>query len=314
MRRIIIVLGIWLVAGSAYAQQSAQYTQYIFNGLIVNPAYAGSKEIWNVNAIYRDQWTGLEGRPTTQTFSADGGIKDNKIGLGFQAINDRIGADGQLSLMGSAAVRLDVNETSKFRFGISGGVTQYSRDWTKIKMTDMNDQVNPGTKETAFSPTLKAGVYFHTEQFYAGLSAANLIPVENDYVLTPTRHYFLTSGYVFNLGQNVKFKSSFLIKEDFKGPTNLDLNAFVLFAERVWVGSSYRTGLNLIHKVSTEDKVNLSSAWAGIVELYITPKLKLGYAYDVTLTGLNNYDSHEISLGFYFLKKEETNMLSPRYF
>ena len=144
--------------------------------------------------------------------------------------------------------------------------------------------------------------------------AANLVPVENEFVLSPTRHYFLTSGYVFNLGENIKFKPSFLLKEDFKGPTNLDLNAFVLFAERIWVGSSYRTGLELIHKVSTEDKVDMSSAWAGIVELYITPKLKLGYAYDVTLTGLNNYDSHEISLGFFFLKKEETNMLSPRYF
>src|SRR5690606_4703716 len=116
---IIVVLGLWFVAGSAYAQQNAQYTQYIFNGLILNPAYAGSKEIWNVNAIYRDQWTGLEGRPTTQTFSADGSIKENKIGLGFQVINDKIGADGQLSLMGSAAVRLDLSETSKFRFGIS---------------------------------------------------------------------------------------------------------------------------------------------------------------------------------------------------
>jgi hypothetical protein len=119
---------------------------------------------------------------------------------------------------------------------------------------------------------------------------------------------------VFDVGQSIKIKPSFLIKEDFHGPTNLDLNAFVLFSERIWLGASYRTGLNFLHEIDTEDEVNLSSAWAGIMEFYISPKLKLGYAYDVTLTGLNNFSSHEISLSFFFLKKEETNMLSPRYF
>lgn len=313
MRKIVLVLGIWILGGVAYAQQSAQYTQYIFNGLIVNPAYAGSKDIWNINAIYRDQWTGLEGAPTTQTFSADGTIKGGKIGLGFQAINDEIGVDGQLSLMANAAVRLNVSETGKLRFGIAGGVTQYSRDWTKIRTTDF-DPANPNTRISTVSPTIKAGMFFHTERFYAGLSAANLIPTQNDYVLTPTRHFFLTSGYVFDLGQHVKIKPSFLVKEDFKGPTNVDLNAFVLFAERLWLGTSYRTGVNLLNKPGLNQRVDLQSAWAGIAELYITPKIKLGYAYDFTLSGLNDYASHEISIGYYFLKKEETFMLSPRFF
>lgn len=313
MRKIVLVLGIWIAGGVAYAQQSAQYTQYIFNGLIVNPAYAGSKDIWNVNAIYRDQWTGLEGAPTTQTFSADGSIKGGKLGLGFQAINDEIGVDGQLSLMANAAVRLNVSETGKLRFGIAGGATQYSRDWTKVRTAEV-DPANPNTRVSTFSPTIKAGMFFHTERFYAGLSGANLIPVQNDYVLTPTRHYFLTSGYVFDLGQHVKVKPSFLVKEDFKGPTNVDLNAFVLFAERLWLGTSYRTGVNLLNKPGLNKQVDLESAWAGIAELYITPKIKLGYAYDFTLSGLNDYASHEISIGYYFLKKEETFMLSPRFF
>ena len=313
MRKIVLVLGIWMLGGVAYAQQSAQYTQYIFNGLIINPAYAGSKEIWNVNAIYRDQWTGLEGAPTTQTFSADGTIKNSKLGIGFQAMNDEIGVDGQLSLLANAAVQINVSETGKLRFGMAGGVTQYTRDWTRIKTTDQ-DPANPNSRESTISPTVKAGLFFHTERFYAGLSGANLVPVKNDYVLTPTRHYFLTSGYVFDLGSQVKFKPSFLVKEDFKGPTNVDLNAFVLFAERVWLGASYRTGVTLLQKETPEQKVDLSSAWAGIAELYITPKIKLGYAYDFTLSELNNYASHEISIGYYFLKKEETFMLSPRYF
>jgi len=313
MRKIVLVLGIWILGGVAYAQQSAQYTQYIFNGLIVNPAYAGSKDIWNVNAIYRAQWAGLDGAPTTQTFSADGSIKGGKIGLGFQAMNDEIGVDGQLSLMANAAVRLNVSETGKLRFGIAAGATQYSRDWTKIKTADP-DPANPNSRMATISPTIKAGMFFHTERFYAGLSGANLIPVQNDYVLTPTRHFFLTSGYVFDLGQHVKIKPSFLVKEDFKGPTNVDLNAFVLFADRLWLGTSYRTGVNLLNKPGINREVDLQSAWAGIAEIYLTPKIKLGYAYDFTLSGLNDYASHEISIGYYFLKKEETFMLSPRFF
>jgi type IX secretion system PorP/SprF family membrane protein len=314
MRRIFIVIGLCFAAAGAYAQQSAQYTQYIFNGLVINPAYAGSKEMWNLNAIYRDQWSGLEGAPTTQTFSADGTVKKNKIGLGFQAINDRLGAQGQLSVLASAAVRLSLSEYGKLSFGLAGGATQYSLDGTILKTTNPNDPAFPATKITTIAPEAKAGLYYHTQRFYAGLSAANLVPVKNDYVLTPERHYFLTSGYVFDISENLKFKPSFLIKEDFKAPTNIDLNAFLLIADRLWVGGSYRRGVELFNEVASDQKVNMSNAAAGIVELYITPKIKLGYSYDVTLTGLSNYASHEISVGYYFLKKEETNMLSPRYF
>ncbi|KAA9340157.1 PorP/SprF family type IX secretion system membrane protein [Adhaeribacter soli] len=314
MRRIVIFLGIWMVAGSAFAQQSAQYTQYIFNGLVINPAYAGSKEMWNLSAIYRDQWAGLEGAPTTQTFSVDGTVKKNKIGLGLQAINDRLGAQGQLSVLASAAIRMPLSGKSKLSFGLAGGATQHSLDGTALKATASNDPDIPNSKITEIVPSVKAGFYFHTDRLYVGLSGADLVPVKNEFVLTPERHYFLTSGYVFDLGEHVKFKPSFLLKEDFNGPTNLDLNAFVLFAERIWIGSSYRTGVNLFKKTGAAKNVDLANAWAGIAEVYLTPKIKLGYSYDVTLTGLSSYPSHEFSLGYYILKKEGTSLLSPRYF
>lgn len=314
MRRIIIFLGVWIVAGSAYAQQSAQYTQYIFNGLVINPAYAGSKEMWNLNAIYRGQWAGLEGAPTTQTFSVDGTVKKDKIGLGLQAINDRLGAQGQLSILASAAIRLPVSDKGKLSFGLAGGATQHSLDGNMLRATNQNDPDIPEGKITSLQPSVKAGFYFHTERFYAGLSGVDLVPVKNEFVLTPERHYFLTSGYVFDLGEHVKFKPSFLLKEDFNGPTNLDLNAFVMLADRLWLGGSYRTGVNLIKKESLGKDVALENAWAAIAELYLTPKIKLGYSYDATLTGLSKYASHEISLGYYILKKEGTNLLSPRYF
>ena len=105
MQKTLLILCLWLAAGSVYAQQSAQYTQYIFNGLIINPAYAGTKEILNANAMYRSQWAGLEGAPTTQTFAADGTLKNNRLGVGLQVVNDKVGAQGRLNVLASGAVR-----------------------------------------------------------------------------------------------------------------------------------------------------------------------------------------------------------------
>jgi type IX secretion system PorP/SprF family membrane protein len=313
-RLLILLTALWLTGGSLYAQQSAQYTQYIFNGLIINPAYAGTKEILNANAMYRSQWAGLDGAPTTQTLTADGAVNDNKIGLGFQVVNDHIGAEGQLSFMGSGSVHLDVSEDARLSFGLSGGLRQYTLDGSKIKTTNPNDPLIPNTKTSTILPNADAGIYYHTEQFYLGVSGANLTGIKSDYVLAPSRHYFLTSGYVFNLGSFVKFKPSFLIKSDFKAPSNVDLNAFLLFGERLWLGGSYRTGMYLFPAPDTNRNLDLSNAMAGIVELYLTKKIKVGYSYDFTVTGLSNYASHEISLGYYFFKKEDTRMLTPRYF
>jgi type IX secretion system PorP/SprF family membrane protein len=313
-RLLVVISALWLTAGKLYAQQSAQYTQYIFNGLIINPAYAGSKEIWNVNAMYRSQWAGLDGAPTTQTFAADGVLKNNKIGVGLQVVNDHIGAQGQLSILGNGAVHLDVSEAGKLSFGLAGGIKQYSLEGDKIKTVNPNDPLIPNTSVSTILPDASAGVYYHTEQFFLGLSGANLTGSKSNYVLAPTRHYFLTSGYVFNLGSFVKFKPSFLLKSDFKAPSNVDLNAFLLFGERLWIGGSYRTGMYLFPDPDTNRKLHLSNAVAGIVELYLTKKIKVGYSYDFTMTGLSNYASHEISLGYYFFKKEDTRMLSPRYF
>lgn len=314
MQRVLIVLGFWLAAGSVYAQQSAQYTQYIFNGLLINPAYAGTKEIWNANAMYRSQWAGLEGAPTTQTFAADGALKNNRIGVGLQVMNDRVGAQGRLNVLASGAVHLPVSYEGRLSFGLAGGVSQFSLDGGELKTVNPNDPAIPNSKVSSIVPDAQAGVYFHTEQFYAGLSGANLIGAKSDFVLTPERHYFLTSGYVFNLGSFVKFKPSFLLKSDFKAPTNLDLNGFVLFADRLWLGASYRTGLHLLPEAASSKELDMANAMAGIVELYLTKKIKIGYAHDFTLSGLSDYATHEFSVGYYFLKKDDTRMLTPRYF
>ncbi|MDX5348951.1 MAG: type IX secretion system membrane protein PorP/SprF [Hymenobacteraceae bacterium] len=304
-----------LSAKQAQAQQQPQYTQYIFNGLVLNPAYAGTKEQTQANVLHRSQWAGLEGAPTTQTLFVDGAVKENRIGLGFQAMHDRIGAQGQLSAHASVAVRIRMGEQAKLSFGMAGGIVQYSLDGTKLVIGAPDPSI-PQTKETTIMPDAKAGLFFHTDRFYAGLSAANLFRFKNNLLVTPQRHYFLTSGYVFDLGESLKLKPSFLLKEDFNGPTNLDLNTFILVKERIWLGASYRTGIDIFEKDFSENVQNSNerNTWAFATELYVTPQFRLGYAYDLTLGSLNNYAGHEVSAGYTFLKKQDSRMLSPRYF
>jgi len=317
MKRILLLgLIIWS-SSQAIAQQSAHYTQYIFSGLIINPAYAGSKEVLNISGTYRSQWAGLEGAPTTQTLSLDGAVMKNNIGLGFTGINDQIGAQGQKSFNVSVAFRVKVGPEAKMALGFSGGASEYYTDGTRLIPIDgIHDSAIPTTKESSLLPDARAGFFLNTSRFYLGLSASNLIAFQNKYQITPAPHYFLTSGYVFELNQNLKFKPSFLVKEDFKSPTNLDVNAFLLIGNRVWLGGSYRSSLDLLKQYEYQDSEQLSpnNAWALLTELYMSPRLKIGYSYDVTLTSLRGHASHEISLGIYFYKKEDSRSLTIRYF
>jgi len=317
MRKLWVVLVVLLLGNEAVAQQAPQYTQYIFNELIINPAYAGSKEILNVNATHRSQWVGMEGTPTTQTLSLDGASRSGRIGYGFNALNDELGAQRQLGLYGNLAVRLQVSETAKLGLGFAAGMAQYTLDGTMLRHGSTTpDQAVPQGKVTELLPDFKIGAFFNTERFYTGLSVANLINIKDDNleVTTPNRHYFLSAGYVLDLSSTVIFKPSFLIKEDFNSPTSLDLNAFFLLGERIWLGGSYRTAVPVHDNYPEEYELDKRNAWAAIAQLYVTPKLRLGYSYDVSLNALKQHASHEVSLGFYFFKKQDARMLTPRYF
>jgi type IX secretion system PorP/SprF family membrane protein len=315
MRKLILLL-LLACSGPVLAQQNAHYTQYIFNGLVINPAYAGSKEVLNVSGLYRNQWAGLEGAPTTQTLSLDGTVLHRKVGLGLHVINDQLGAQGQKSVYGSTAFRVPLGSTARVALGLSAGASEYYTDGTKLRPIDkINDPNIPNTMESSWLPDAKAGLFFNTERYFLGLSASNLVGFRNKFVATPARHYFLTSGYVFALSPSLNFKPSFLLKEDFKSPANLDLNAFFLIGDRVWLGGSYRTSLNLYNQeVYQDQELNTNNAWALISELYLSPRFKVGYSYDVTLTSLRAYASHEVSVGFYFYKKEAAKSLTIRYF
>ncbi|EJF08765.1 PorP/SprF family type IX secretion system membrane protein, partial [Pontibacter sp. BAB1700] len=158
------------------------------------------------------------------------------------------------------------------------------------------------------------GIYFNTPRFYAGLSASDLIQYKDVFQIEPIRHYYFTTGYVFEVSNFVKLKPSILVKEDFNAPANVDLNGFVLLGDRLWLGSSYRTSMNLFNKNEVADPVNKRTALALIAELQVTNALRLGYSYDRMLNDLSGFQSHEISVGYYFFKKQDTKMLTPQYF
>lgn len=317
MRKLWVLL-VLLLTNEGYAQQAPQYTQYIFNELIINPAYAGSKEILNVNTTHRSQWVGIDGAPTTQTLSLDGSSRSGLIGYGFNAMNDELGAQRQLGLYGNMAVRLQMSETAKLALGFAAGISQYTLDGTLLKPGNQQspDQAVPQGKVSEILPDFKVGAFFNTERFFAGLSVANLLKSKEEEleVTTPRRHFFLSSGYVFDLSSSIIFKPSILIKEDFNSPTSLDLNTFFLLGERIWLGGSYRTAVQVHTNFSDEYALDKRNAWAAIAQLYVTPKLRVGYSYDVSLNALKQHASHEISIGYYFFKKQDARMLTPRYF
>ncbi|AMM51204.1 hypothetical protein TH61_08470 [Rufibacter sp. DG15C] len=314
MKKIILPLLLFW-AYTASAQQSAYYTQYIFNGLAINPAYAGSKGIISVNGIFRSQWTGVEGAPKTQTLSVDGAYSET-VGLGIQVMNDEIGAQGQKSIMASASVRIKVGEKARLGFGLSAGAAQHFIDGTKLYGMDPEvDNAIPSKKQTSILPDAKVGLFFNTERFFAGLSAANLVPTSKDFAFSPERHYFITSGYLFDINHKIKFKPSFLLKEDFKSPTNIDLNAFFLFGDRLWLGGTYRRSMQILSSENGKDApASTENAVAWMTEVYLTPKIKIGYANDISLNSFKGQPTHEFSVGFLFYKKDDTPSLTIRHF
>jgi len=322
-----LLLLLLLSISNGYAQQTIQFSQYVFNGLAVNPAYAGYKEDWTASLSFRSQWVGIDGAPRTGTASFDGLTRNpnKKVGLGFVATTDRLGAQNTSSVYGNYAYRLqlDDEDTKRLSFGLGFGVTQYNLDGTKFNPTDPGDGVIPLGNQSKLTPDFRFGVYYYTPKFYLGASVLDLLSglgkdtvTSDSYkVLRQVRHLYLTGGLMLPLSESLDLKPTFMLKEDFKGPTNLDLNAFLLINKTVWLGASYRTGVKLWKKSNLQRDLDQSDAISGIVEFYITDRFRVGYSYDYTTSKLANYQqgSHEISVSISFPGKKE-RVLSPRYF
>ncbi|MCJ8166077.1 type IX secretion system membrane protein PorP/SprF [Pontibacter sp. E15-1] len=311
--RICYLLLALLLTTAASAQQNPQYSQYIFNSMSINPAYTGSKNVLNLNAFHRSQWTGIEGTPNTQSLAVDGVVASDRLGLGLNMTRDEIGAQSTFSVYANAAVKLPLSDKAVMSLGIAPGLVQYTLDGAALGIE--GDPSIPTGKKTNIRPDIKLGAYVHTPRFYAGLSASDLLQYSDLDQIEPERHYYFTTGYVFDVSPFLKFKPSVLVKEDFNAPANVDLNAFVLLSDRLWLGSSYRTSMQLFGDAAEGEDINKRTAVAFIAELQVAKALRLGYAYDKMLNGLGGYNTHEVSVGYYFFKKKtDSKMLTPQYF
>lgn len=320
-----VLLCFALLASTFYAvaQQDAQYSQYMFNTLVINPAYAGYKGSLNLSALHRGQWVGIDGAPKTQSIVVDGSFASDKVGLALTVVNDKIGLQGQTNAYFNYAYKLKVSEEGTLAFGLGVGLSQFTLNSSDANFNDPSDPNFNGGKLSFIAPDARAGVHFSTNKFYVGLSATNLVSSSIDYstaakksVIKQGQNLFLTAGYLIDVNDFLKFKPSFLIKEDLKAPTNLDINNFFLLGERVWIGASYRTSFNLLKKDRAVGAVKASDAVVGLLEIYAGKGLRIGYAYDYSVSALQGFDngSHEISIGYTFGGKKEYSILSPRYF
>jgi type IX secretion system PorP/SprF family membrane protein len=319
--KILLIGLLMLVIQGAEAQQDAQYSQYMFNGIYINPAYAGYKEQLNVHSFYRAQWTGITGGPKSMSLAVDAIANDGNVGLALQVASDRLGAQSNLTAYGNYAYRLRLNDdgTSRLAFGVGVGIVQLGIDGSKLNPNDP-EMYQPAGVQSKVVPDARAGVFYSNERFYAGLSADNLIAqavkVESDgFIIQPKPHYYLTAGMLVPLSEAIQLKPSFLLKDDRAGPTSLDVNAFVLFNDIIWLGASYRTGVKLYDKSYLQNNLINQNSVVLATEIFPVKSLRVGYAYDLSVGALRGYSggTHEISIGYYF-NKRNTRMLTPRYF
>lgn len=319
----LIITCLTFCGAMARAQQTIQSSQYMFNGLVINPAYAGYKEDWTLNLGSRLQWAGIDGSPRTNTLSIDGLVDPDKnnMGLGLLITNDRLGPENNSAayLNYSYRLRLDDEDTKRLSFGIGAGLVQYRIDASKFNPLDPTDTNIPLGNENTLNADFRLGAYYTTPSFYAGASVLNVfsenISGNNTLAINPARHVYLTAGTLIMLSPVIDWKPSVMFKSDFKGPTDVDLTTYFLFAKKFWVGATYSTGVALYNRDDLQTNLTTSDAITAAVQFSLSDHLRFGYSYDFTTGGLARYQtgSHEISLSLSFRRKQP-RIISPRFF
>lgn len=296
MRYIVTILFLFISCVSLYSQSEATYSQYMFNGLAINPAYAGSHESLDLSVLSRFQSVGLEGAPRTQTFTGHTAILSRRIGLGFLVINDEIGVTQQTGFYFSYAYKIRFKR-STLSLGLQGGGTMVDARYSKLLIRQPGDPLL-GDDIKGFKPNFGTGIYYSSEFFYAGISMPQMIDagVENFTQLQPI---IVSSGIVFTLNPVLKLKPNILFRVIDQQPVEFNYNMNLLIHEVVWIGASYRP----------------SNTANFILELQLTDNLRFGYAYDFGINDLSqaNSGSHEFLLNFQ-LRKNKKGVVSPRYF
>ena len=312
--KYFILLLIYFLPLLAMAQSDQHYTMFMYNKLLYNPAYIGSRDVTSVNADYRDQWNGINGAPKTTTISIDAPIGSymkpfRKVALGFSLTNELLGVEHNTEIKAYYAYRIQLKR-SVLSFGLSGGFDLYSANYSQLNLSQPNDPNFAYSINNSLLPNFGAGVYWSADNFYCGASVPNLLQDDydkkeikvNSKIAQQIRGYYLSGGYVFPVNETVKLEPQVLARYAGNAldqlPFNCDINLSAIIYDRLLVGVTYRT-----------DK-----SFEGIVHVQATQRINIGYAYDYLMSGLISYNggTHEIVIGYDFVK-DNSKYLTPRF-
>ena len=317
MKKIaIIYTTIWCLAGYASFGQDneALFSQYWSNGLAINPAYAGARDVFNVSVFYQRKWTGVDGSPMNMTFSAHAPTKKNNIGLGVYVVNQSYGVRRNTQAHFSYAYRIIMGEAI-FSLGLRAGASFVYEDLSSLQLADPNDPAFTGIEKNQFQPNVGFGAYYYTPRYFVGLSMPDMMSyyiqadtISGSYRMSVSPKYYtymLTGGTIVNITPGLKWKPSALLayRMDYKA-LRIDINSsFIFLDDRLWVGAGYRTGGAVA-----------SSVIIGNLQVNVTPQFMLGYSFDYSLSNINNVMNgvHEIMLRYEFGYKVKA--ANPRFF
>lgn len=284
------------------AQQDPQYTQYMYNMNVVNPAYAGSKESLSLTGLYRNQWSGIDNNPVTFTFAAHSPVGKN-VGLGLSAIRDELGPVKETNVFADFSYTLQLSNSVKLALGVKAGVTFHDVSLSGLELQDPNDPFLSEDINNTY-PNIGAGAFLYGDNFYVGVSVPNLLKsvhldANGMKYGNETNHFFATAGYVFQISENFKLKPSVMVKTAFEAPVSYDANLNALFYDRFELGASYR----------------IDDSFSGLVGFQINENIRIGYAYDHINSDLKALGpaSHEVILTFDLFFKPKV-LRSPRFF
>ena len=305
IQRILYMVFFLTLGYSADGQLIPLLDQYRTNGLVINPAYAGSQDALQLELYSRRQWVGFEGAPSTLTFSMHGPLGKRKVNLGVIVMSDQYGSNKETGFLLNYAYRISLGR-GDLSMGLGAGLTGLNSDMDAFRFIQTGDMLLQDPARRAYLPEFSLGGYYQTDRFFIGLSmplflSHSLSASGGDYNLEfklSSANYILNAGYLVRLAEDFELLPSFLLKSNPANRTQLDLNCNVIFRERIWLGSSIRTNGNL----------------STILQIQVNPQIRMGYSFGYEISELSTYQkgSHEVTLSYLF--KYMLEVVSPRYF
>lgn len=302
MKTRILIFALMLTGAASFAQQDAQFTQYMYNTININPAYAGSRGALSIFGLHRTQWVGLDGAPVTNALSLNTPINDSNLGVGLSFINDRIGPTSENTISADISYTVQTSEDYKLSFGLKATGNFFNLDVTKLDAKQQNDPNLVNFNK--FTPNLGAGIYYHSDKSYIGFSVPNILQTnrydDNQVAIFKERmNFYLIAGHVFDLSSEIKFKPALLTKVVTGAPLQVDVSGNFMFYDKFVLGVAYRW----------------DAAVSGLAGFQVSDGLYVGYGYDMETTRLRKYNSgsHEVFLR-YELFNNYNKIVSPRFF